>query len=139
VAVEGKIEHIGGITDPSARDRLFLEWFAFARVDDAVITSHSSFGYTAYARSLRIPVSGAHLSLCHFNSSQCGAAQCGAVQCGAAQSRDCQSNLDAAHSRAATVGAAGKQVTVDPREDPHLAGDKFNRCERKPWNQSGKF
>ena len=84
MAVEGKIEHIGGITDPSARYRLFLEWFAFARVDDAVITSHSSFGYTAYARSLRIPVSF----------------RCPSV----AQSRDCHSNLDAAPSRAVTVG-----------------------------------
>ncbi len=56
VTLPGPIEHFGWTTSEAALQKMFLEWFAFTKVDDAVIGWTTSFSLTALT-SLAAPPS----------------------------------------------------------------------------------
>ena len=53
--LRGTIEHFCE-SAYATRAQLFVEWFLFARCEDAVITARSTIGYTAFSRRLRLPI-----------------------------------------------------------------------------------
>jgi len=55
VTVPGIIEHFGWTNSTAALEKLFLEWFAFTMVDDAILSSVTSFSLTALTATAAWP------------------------------------------------------------------------------------